>query len=61
MRTQSVTAREAAQMLRVNLAFVYQLCWSGKLQGARKDGKTWLIPIEAIQKRIQATTAGVQR
>jgi excisionase family DNA binding protein len=45
-----ISAREAARKLSVNLAFVYNLLWSGKLE-ARKDGKRWLISAESVERR----------
>ena len=47
-----LTPRAAAQALGVSLYFVYQLLWSGKLQG-KKVGKGWLIPTEAIEARLK--------
>jgi excisionase family DNA binding protein len=49
-RVEEVTAREAAQMLDVNLQFLYQLIWSGKLAG-RKVERTWRIPKSVVEAR----------
>ena len=32
---EEVTAREAARILKVNLQFLYQLIWSGKIEGKK--------------------------
>ncbi len=58
MKNKTVSARDAARMLQVNLAYVYQLCWAGRLDGAHKDGKTWIIPLETVQKRLKTNTGG---
>ncbi len=50
--SKEVTPRVGAQMLGVNLQFLYQLIWSGKLP-ARKVSGTWRIPIEALEERIK--------
>lgn len=53
------TASEAARVLKIDLAYVYRLIWSGKLP-ARKEGPRWLIPagaIDARQKQREATHA----
>ena len=52
MREKEITARAAAQMLGVNLQFVYQLIWTGKLPG-RKDSGTWRIPKAVIEARLK--------
>ena len=53
MKKQSeITPRTGAQRLGVSLYFVYQLLWTGKLQG-RKVGKQWRIPAEAIEARLK--------
>lgn len=49
-KTEEVTARTAAQILRVNLQFLYQLIWSGKLPG-RKVGGIWRIPKALVEER----------
>jgi len=47
-----VTPRAGAQKLGVSLYYIYQLLWTGKLQG-RKVGKQWRIPAEAIEARLK--------
>ena len=47
-----ISARAAAQILGVNLQFIYQLIWTGKLPG-RKVGGTWRIPTSAIEARLK--------
>lgn len=48
-----VTVEEAAAELGVTTKRVIQLCWSGRIVGARKIGKKWAIPtpIERIRGR----------
>lgn len=50
MKTNEVSAAEAARRLRIALDYTYRLLWSGKLAG-RKIGKTWRIPVQAIDER----------
>jgi len=47
-----LSAREAAQRLRVGLDYLYGLLWSGKLEG-RKVGKHWRIPASAVEARMK--------
>jgi len=49
---EEVTAREAAQILHVNLQFLYQLIWSGKLAGRKVEG-IWRIPKSVVEARRQ--------
>ena len=49
-KVEEVSAREAAQMLHVNLQFLYQLIWSGKLAGRKVEG-TWRIPRSVVEAR----------
>jgi excisionase family DNA binding protein len=57
MKTEEVGARRAAQILGVNLQFLYQLIWSGKLSG-RKVAGTWRIPKAAIETRLKQRGEG---
>lgn len=50
-----VGAAEAARRLEIALDYLYRLLWSGKLAG-RKIGKTWRIPVDAINLRKQQLT-----
>ena len=56
-KTEEVSAREAAQILEVNLQFLYQLIWSGKLPG-RKVAGTWRISKAAIEARLKQRGEG---
>ena len=49
---EEVTAREAARILKVNLQFLYQLIWSGKIEGKKVEG-TWRIPKAVVEARRQ--------
>lgn len=44
--------REVAQQLGFTMKYVYDLVYAGKLE-ARKVGKQWRIPAEAIQARMK--------
>ena len=43
--------REAARRLGISLQLVYQLLWTGKLEGVNDHGR-WKIPIEAVEERL---------
>lgn len=51
-KSKEVTPKVAAQTLGVNLQFLYQLIWSGKLPGRKVSG-TWRIPRQAIEERLK--------
>jgi excisionase family DNA binding protein len=51
-KTQELSAIEAARRLGVGLDYLYSLLWTGKLQ-ARKAGKQWRIPVEAVEARLR--------
>ncbi len=46
-----ITVRQAAVRLGNTLPYVYQLVWLGKLP-ARKRGRTWLVPVAAVEARL---------
>jgi excisionase family DNA binding protein len=48
-----MSTREAAMKLRVELGYVYQLIWSGKL-AARRERDGWRISAAAVDARISA-------
>jgi len=52
-KIEEVTAIEAAQQLGVDPGYLYLQLRAGRI-AARKAGKRWLIPAEAIEKRKQA-------
>ena len=43
-----LTSKEAAEILGMAQGYVAELCASGKLPGAVKKGKTWLIPKSSV-------------
>lgn len=43
------TSAEVAVILKRTQEYIAWLCRNGKLEGAFKKGKTWLIPYEAIK------------
>jgi hypothetical protein len=43
-----VTSAEASEMVGKAARFIAQLCQDGKLPGAQKIAKTWLIPRESV-------------
>jgi excisionase family DNA binding protein len=49
MSTRGMTAKEAARRWGISIDFTYRQLWAGKIAGARKHGKHWLIPVEAVR------------
>jgi len=47
--------RERARRTGQCLANVYQLLWAGRIPGAEKVGRTWLIPVEPSPEREQTS------
>lgn len=39
-----VTAAEAASKAGVAITTIYRWCWAGKIPGATRFGKAWMIP-----------------
>jgi excisionase family DNA binding protein len=52
VREKELSAIEAARRLGVGLDYLYSLLWTGKLT-ARKVGKHWRIPVEAVEARLR--------
>jgi predicted site-specific integrase-resolvase len=53
MSKQTITPKELAQRRGISLDFIYRQLWAGKISGAQKDRKRWVIPAEAAQPRRQ--------
>jgi excisionase family DNA binding protein len=53
MKTSKLTVRQAALKLGNTQKFVRDLLYEGKLAGAEKIGKRWLIPAIAVETRIK--------
>jgi excisionase family DNA binding protein len=51
-REKELNAIEAARRLGIALHYLYSLLWTGKLE-ARKVGKQWRIPAEAVEARLK--------
>ena len=51
-REKEMSAIEAARRLGIGLDYLYSLLWTGKLE-ARKVGKQWRIPSEAVEARLK--------
>jgi excisionase family DNA binding protein len=50
--TDELTAQQAARKLGITMDALYRLIYAGRLV-ARKESKCWLIPLEAIEARLQ--------
>lgn len=50
---ETLTVRGAALKLGCSIRFIYELLWSGKLDG-RKIGKQWRVSATAVQARLRA-------
>jgi excisionase family DNA binding protein len=52
------SVRQAALKLGCTLKFVYDLLYAGRLAGAEKVGRSWLIPQKSVQARLRAMNMG---
>jgi hypothetical protein len=65
-RTQEVSAIAAAQQLGIDPGYLYLQLRAGRITG-RKEGRRWLVSVEAIENRKQGrhgqsnAASGVQR
>lgn len=48
-----VTPRQAAQMRRVSLSYIYYELWANRIPGAIKAGKEWRIPRDVIEEKAR--------
>ena len=53
----TLTPRQAAQMRRVSLSYIYYELWADRIPGAHKVGKQWRIPREAVENKIRPASA----
>lgn len=56
MEKVTISPRELARQRQVSLDYIYRELWAGKVPGARKVGKQWLIPDSATQETAQRRT-----
>ncbi len=49
----TVSVREAALRMGCTLKYIYDLIYSGRV-AARKVGREWRIPVEALEARLKA-------
>jgi len=54
IKSQEISALEAARRLGIGLDYLYGLLWTGKLEG-RKVGKRWRIAVDAVEARLKHT------
>lgn len=59
-KEKELSAIETARRLGVGLDYLYSLLWTGKLQ-ARKVGKQWRIPVEAVEARLKMAQLKAER
>ena len=53
-RISKLSVRQAAMKMDCTLKFVYDLLHAGRLSGAAKIGRTWRIPVRAVEERLKA-------
>ncbi|MGA9058456.1 MAG: helix-turn-helix domain-containing protein [Terriglobia bacterium] len=58
MRKQGVTAKEAARRWGISLDFTYRQLLAGRIAGARKHGKRWVIPVQAVRDYLTTRSRG---
>jgi len=51
-QAKELTVQQTAQRLGVTLKYVRDLLYEGKLPGAKKVGRQWLIPSSAVEARV---------
>jgi excisionase family DNA binding protein len=49
-----LTTRETAQALGIGLRHVLTLLYEGKLPGAKKQKRTWMVPASAVVARLKS-------
>jgi hypothetical protein len=49
-----LTTRQTAQALEVGLRQVLTLLYEGKLPGARKQNRNWMVPASAVVARLKS-------
>ena len=49
-----LSVRKAALRLGHTQKYIRDLLYEGKIAGAKKVGRVWLIPVEAIEARLKA-------
>lgn len=49
-----LSCADTAEKLRITVRRVQQMCKQGELPGAVKDGRTWLIPVNAVSEDLNA-------
>lgn len=55
--TKNLTPTETARQMGCTLDWIYRELRAGRLQGAVKAGKHWLIPLAAVQQRVKEREA----
>lgn len=48
---QQLSPRDFARERNLTLGYVYSRLWAGRIPGARKKGKRWVIPPQALKDR----------
>jgi len=56
-RASELTVRQTAQLLGVTIKYVRDLLYEQRLPGARKEGRSWRIPAQTVEQRLQAREA----
>lgn len=51
MMSDTMFVKEAAKLWNISERRVSELCKNGKIKGAVKNGKTWLIPLDAVKPK----------
>lgn len=49
-----LSVRESAVRMNCTLRYIYDLLHAARLPGAVKQGKTWRIPLQAVEARLNA-------
>lgn len=56
-----MTVREASRLWEISERRITLLCKNGRIDGARKIGRSWMIPVEALKPEDKRVRSGVYR
>ena len=60
MQPEQLSPRDFARERKLTLAYVYSCLWAGRIPGARKKGKRWMIPRQALEGKAKSPRQEVE-
>lgn len=52
-REEMLSPKEVAKLSSITLDLIYRELWAGRIPGARKIGKRWMIPVGTAMARLR--------